>query len=78
MEYLALFHTQSGAIKFHKALGGKGIEARMLPVPRKLSSSCGIAVRFSYEDDIGRLVLVDIEKIYKINGPEYQLVYDGE
>ena len=78
MEYIALFHTQSGAIKFHKTLAAKGPEAQLLPVPRKLSSSCGIAVKFSYDDDIIGLISADVEKIYEINGSEYSLFYEVE
>jgi len=78
MEYIALFHTQSGAIKFHKKLAAKGLVAQMLPVPRHLSSGCGIAVRFSYHDDINELVLDDVEKVYEIKERKYRLVYAGE
>ena len=78
MDYLALFHTQSGAIKFQKALMGKDFEARMLPVPRKLSSSCGIEVKFSSSDEIGRHISPELEKIYEIKEHEYYLIYESE
>ena len=46
MEYLATFHTHYGAMLFHKYCGKKGIPAKMAPVPRELSASCGVCVRF--------------------------------
>ena len=46
-EKIATFHTHLGAIKFHKLLGSLGIDAVMMPVPRKLSASCGTCVRFN-------------------------------
>ena len=44
--YLATFHTHYGAMAFQKHCKARGIPARMLPVPRELSSSCGVCVRF--------------------------------
>jgi len=75
---LALFHTQSGAIKFQKRLAIRGIDAQMQPVPRKLSSSCGIAVRFDYDGEIAAFVSADVQEIYEIRGSEYLLLYSGE
>ena len=46
MEYLATFHTHYGAMRFHKYCEKEGIPAEMAPVPRKLSVSCGVCVRF--------------------------------
>jgi Protein of unknown function (DUF3343). len=46
MEYLATFHTHYGAMSFHKYCGREGIPAKMMPVPRELSASCGVCVRF--------------------------------
>jgi hypothetical protein len=34
------------ALLFERACRGKGIPARIAPVPRKLSSSCGLACDF--------------------------------
>ncbi|MCL1940554.1 MAG: DUF3343 domain-containing protein [Synergistaceae bacterium] len=46
-EYLATFHTHYGAMRFHKNCEEEGIPAEIAPVPRKLSASCGVCVRFS-------------------------------
>ena len=49
-DYIATFHTHLAAIMAHRALGALNISARMMPVPRALSSSCGTCVRYSAED----------------------------
>lgn len=44
MEYLATFYTHYGAMRFHKHCKENEIPAKMMPVPRELSSSCGVCV----------------------------------
>jgi len=78
MEYIALFFTHSGAIKYDKFLKDKGIKSMMAPVPRKLSSSCGIGTIFEYDDSIEDIISEDIDKIFKIVKKEYSLVYSSE
>lgn len=46
MEYLATFYTHYGAMRFNKHCKKDGVSARMMPVPRELSASCGVCVRF--------------------------------
>ena len=46
MSCLATFKTTSMALMFERACRGEGISARIAPVPRKLSSSCGLACEF--------------------------------
>ena len=43
-EHIATFHTHFGALTFHKKLKALGDNAVMMPVPRKLSASCGTCV----------------------------------
>ncbi len=75
MEYLATFFTHSGAIKYQRYLKNDGIAVELMPVPRKLSSNCGIAARFSFAEDIKAIISVDIEQLYTIENREYQLIY---
>ena len=49
MSCLATFKTTSMALMFERACRGAGISARIAPVPRKLSSSCGLACEFPCE-----------------------------
>lgn len=44
------FHTTYHALNFEKVLQREGIEVKLIPVPRDLSSSCGSAARFSLDD----------------------------
>lgn len=75
MEYIAVFFTHSGALKYNKFLKNKDIPAQLMPVPRKLSSNCGIGIQFNYSSDINTIISEDIEKIFSIEGKESKLVY---
>ncbi|MCL1809734.1 MAG: DUF3343 domain-containing protein [Clostridiales bacterium] len=46
MELLATFYTHYGAMRFHKRCAKEGMLSKMAPVPRVLSASCGVCVRF--------------------------------
>ena len=37
------FHTTAEAIAFEKACKEKGMDGRMIPVPRELSAGCGLS-----------------------------------
>ena len=50
MIYIATFYSHFGAIRCKKECEKTGINARMMPVPRALSSSCGTCVRAEAED----------------------------
>jgi len=45
-QYIATFHSHFGAICYCKALKTQGIDAKPMPVPRKVSSSCGTCVSY--------------------------------
>lgn len=66
--YIATFHTHLAALKTHRAMEGKGLSARMAPVPRKLSSSCGTCVFYSAEDPCYGLLDEDTEAVYTEEG----------
>ena len=52
-----------------------GMTAQMMPVPRKLSSSCGTCVRYLGEDPSFAAMDEDVEAVYeKISGEEYVLL----
>ena len=79
-EYIATFHTHADAIVGHRALTEKNVDARMMPVPRKLSSSCGTCVRYNSENNYSEeLRQADFEGIYKVEGVgKYSLAVKGE
>ena len=49
-EMILLVHTSGHAFSIEKALKKRNISCRLTPIPRKVSSDCGICVRFSEND----------------------------
>lgn len=77
-EYVAIFFTHSGAIKFNRKAKSNNIECELMPVPRKLSSNCGIGAKFKFDKDVLSLVDDEIEKIFIVKDDKYELVYSEE
>ena len=60
-------------------LNGKGARASMMPVPRKLSSSCGTCVRYLAEEALLDVMDADVEAVYEVVGKEeYTLLMEKE
>ena len=79
MDYIASFHTHADAIVSHRSLTGKGIAARMMPVPRKISSSCGTCIRYQAETDMLEHLNQDFEALYVVDGDnQYRKIADGD
>lgn len=49
MTYIATFFSHYGAMHCKKLCDEAGLSARLMPVPRRLSSSCGTCVRIEAE-----------------------------
>ena len=49
MRYIATFYSHFGAIRFKKLCDSRQVAAKVMPVPRDLSSSCGTCVGFEGE-----------------------------
>ncbi len=45
-----LVYSTSHALKAERVLKGMGIECKLIPVPRHLSSDCGVCVRIKQEE----------------------------
>ncbi len=43
---VVLFYSTAHAIRAEKVLQQAGLEVKMIPTPRHLSSNCGVALRF--------------------------------
>ena len=69
-DYIATFHTHLAALMTSRTLTGLGVQARMMPVPRKLSSSCGTCVRYSAEDPCLDRMDEDVEAVYEMHSTE--------
>ncbi len=66
-----LLYATSHAIRAEKVLKQTGIPSKMIPVPRHISSSCGVCVRVARADqEVARQALeqagVEIEGIHGI------------
>ena len=62
-----------------RSLTDLGVNARMMPVPRKLSSSCGTCVRYLAEEPHLSAMDEDVEAVYeKIGKEEYTLLMSTE
>lgn len=77
-QFVATFHTHLSAMLTCRALTGAGWEARMAPVPRSVSSSCGTCVFFTAEDPCRELMDEDAERVYEQQGKQYLLLLDLE
>ena len=65
-EFIATFHTHLSALMSSRNLNGAGAKANMMPVPRKLSSSCGTCVRYLAEEPLLESMDVDVEAVYEV------------
>lgn len=71
-EYVATFHTHLAALRSCRALTRAGAEARMAPVPRSLSSSCGTCVFYRGEGPMEACMDGDLEAVYRREGGAYR------
>ncbi len=72
MEYgVIVFYSTSWALKAEKVAKEGGFEVKLIPTPRQISSDCGTALRFCWEDKEALLALLEskgvrIEGVHKI------------
>ena len=83
MTYIATFHTQLAAVSFARELKATPeMKPQFMPVPRKLSSSCGTCVRFIYEGDIQEyarnMEQDDLDTVYLVENDEYLPQYQAK
>ena len=69
--YIVSFNSTHHAIRLDKTLQESGIRATTLPTPREITASCGISIRFLFEDiEVVKNLVgtndVDYKGIYKI------------
>ncbi|MCI2058950.1 MAG: DUF3343 domain-containing protein [Oscillibacter sp.] len=76
-QYIATFHTHLAALLTCRTLTGLGVSARMMPVPRKLSSSCGTCIRYEAEGPRLDAMDTDVERVYETDGQTYTLLKEN-
>ena len=68
--YVMLFKAVSYALKAEKILNTEGLPHKLIPVPRQISSDCGVCLRFesALQDDIRAALAgkVEIEEIRRL------------
>lgn len=64
------FQSISFAIKFEKILKENNIEVKLIPVPRKISSSCGLSGKIDYKEKNKIIEMCEKNKI------QYENIYD--
>jgi hypothetical protein len=65
-----LVYSTSHALRLEKALRAESVESKLVPVPRQLSSDCGVCVRVARGDR------ERAEKVLQAVGMDTQGVYD--
>ena len=75
-QYIATFFTHFGAVRFSRMLKEQGIDCKVMPVPRKVSSSCGSCVRFTAESEPA-FHTQDVEGMYIAQDDSYIQTYSS-
>lgn len=79
MNYIATFFSHFGAIKFKKSCEALGYPAKTMPVPRKLSSSCGICTAFEAPGlEELKPFPAELEKVVLLTQGGYELLFAAE
>jgi len=71
--YFFLFRTIHDVLKAEKALKGRGCAFELVPVPRVLSSDCGVCIRSEgmAGDSIILLVSLNVDRCFSFDGKKY-------
>ena len=78
MILIATFYSHFGAMRCKKKCDESGIPARMMPVPRMLSSSCGTCVRMEAESMEMIPRTEETEQIAMEKPDGYQILYSDK
>lgn len=70
MTYILIFPSDYFVMKGEKILKNKGLNTRLIPVPRKISSDCGMALEVLSPD------IKSIKKFLEEGGCKLTEVYD--
>ncbi len=67
--YIVSFNSTHHAIKTDKILSQSGVTSTTLPTPREITASCGISIRFLFNN------IEKVNKILKENDIEYKGIF---
>ena len=77
-EYIATFYSHFGAVRYMRERTAEGSYAKMMPVPRTLSSSCGTCVFFRAENLPAGDPHGEVEQIVEVKENGYLPVFKRE
>ena len=63
MKSVFLFESVHRVMRAEKVLKEKGIEVDLIPVPREISSDCGVAVELSQESEEKAFIILSENRI---------------
>ena len=69
IDYIATFHSHFGALTYFKTLKKLNIPAKLMPVPRKISASCGTCVKYE-NPQVVYLEGCEVDGIYIVEADE--------
>lgn len=75
--YIATFHTHLSALLTCQRLTAAG-SGPMMPVPRKLSASCGTCVDYEAAGPLLEQMDTDVERVFAVAGETYTLLLENE
>ena len=83
MKLIATFYSHFGAVRFEKNCRNNNISAKLMPVPRALSSSCGTCVSYEYDSmcPIGedeKEIFDEVEQIVEVTQSGYNRIYQAK
>lgn len=68
-DFLLTFHNTSTAMRAEKCSKARDMRAKLRPVPRELSSSCGLAL------EVNEVVLCDLKEVLNNNNIDLEGLY---
>ena len=79
MTYIATFYSHFGAVRFKRLCAARKWEAKIMPVPRNLSSSCGTCVRYAGDCICpSSPIPEEVEQIVRVADSGYEILYRSE
>lgn len=79
MIYIATFFSHFGAVRFARLWEKCGGQAKLMPVPRRLSSSCGTCVEYVADTIWPEGAVTDeVEQIVAVLGEDFESLYKAE
>ncbi len=76
-DHVAIFHSIHRVMKAEKVLKKAKAEVLLIPVPRQLTSDCGLAIRYAADDSGGVLGILEQEglapaEVFMLEGGAYR------